>query len=215
MSLGPAYGLRTLTPIPEEEPMLIRARMSMSADGYVTTPGGWPALVADPAFVSGESHGIKEFLTDCEAALMGRTTFEPALDNDRWPWPNLNVFVLASERPAGTPDHVVTDSDPARLLEKIREANHGGDVHLVGGPRTIETYRSLGALDVLELVVLPVLLGDGMRLTESLSPDAGLTFERERALPGGSVEIVYSLTERAQGLPAREAGWVPASQRSH
>jgi len=174
--------------------MLIRARMSMSADGYVTTAGGWPALVADPAFVSGESHGIKEFLAGCEAALIGRTTFEPALNNDRWPWPNLNVFVLASERPVGTPDHVVPDSDPARLLEKIRAANHGGDVHLVGGPRTIETYRALGALDVLELVVLPVLFGDGMRLTDSLSADGGRTFERERALPGGSVEIVYSLT---------------------
>jgi hypothetical protein len=31
-----------------------------------------------------------------------------------------------------------------------------------------------------------------MRLTPSLSTDAGLTFERERALPGGSVEIVYA-----------------------
>ena len=38
------------------------------------------------------------------AALMGRSTFEPALNNDRWPWPNLNVFVLASDRPAGTPE---------------------------------------------------------------------------------------------------------------
>ncbi|HUA70320.1 MAG TPA: hypothetical protein VMA96_04550 [Solirubrobacteraceae bacterium] len=56
---------------------------------------------------------------------------------------------------AGTPDHIVTDGDPARLL-----------------------------------VVLPVLFGDGMRLTESLSLDAGPTFERERTLPGGSVEIV-------------------------
>ena len=121
--------------------MQIRARMSMSADGYVTTPSGWPALTADPAFVSGESHGIREFLEGCEAALMGRTTFEPALDNERWPWPTLNVFVLASERPAGTPDHVVVDSDPARLLEKIRAANQGRDVHLVGGPRTIETFR--------------------------------------------------------------------------
>ena len=85
--------------------MQIRARMSMSADGYVTTPGGWPALTADPAFVSGESHGIREFLAGCEAALMGRTTFEPALANDRWPWPNLDVFVLGSQRPSGTPDH--------------------------------------------------------------------------------------------------------------
>jgi dihydrofolate reductase len=193
--------------------MQIRTRMSMSADGYVTTPGGWPALTADPAFVSGESHGIREFLEGCEAALMGRTTFEPALNNDRWPWPNLNVFLLASHRPAGTPDHVVSDSDPARLLEKMRAANQGGDVHLVGGPRTIETFRALGALDKLELVVLPLLFGAGMQLTPSLSADAGLTFERERALPGGSVEIVYDVSGRGSDVPARDAGWSPASQK--
>jgi dihydrofolate reductase len=193
--------------------MQIRARMSMSADGYVTTPGGWPALTADPAFVSGKSHGIQEFLEGCEAALMGRTTFEPALTNERWPWPTLNVFLLASQRPPGTPDHVVSDGDPARLLEKLRAANQGGDVHLVGGPRTIETFRALGALDKLELVVLPLLLGDGMRLTPSISADSALTFERERALPGGSVEIVYDVSGRASDVPGRDAGWSPASQQ--
>jgi dihydrofolate reductase len=193
--------------------MQIRARMSMSADGYVTTPDGWPALTADPAFVSGKSHGIQEFLEGCEAALMGRRTFEPALTNDRWPWPNLNVFVLGSRRPPRTPDDVVSDDDPSRLLEKLRASNQGGDVHLVGGPRTIETFRGLGALDKLELVVLPLLFGAGMQLTPSLSPDAGLTFERERALPGGAVEIVYAPSRGAAGLPARDAGWSPASQR--
>ena len=193
--------------------MQIRARMSMSADGFVTTPSGWPALTADPAFVSGESHGIRDFLDGCEAALMGRTTFEPALSNERWPWPTLNVFVLASQRPDGTPDHVVVDGDPARLLAKLRAANQGRDVHLIGGPRTIETFRALGALDRLELVVLPLLLGDGMRLTPSLSLETGMTFERERALAGGSVEIVYDVSGRAGNLPGREAGWSPASQR--
>ncbi len=176
--------------------MQIISRMSISADGYVTTPDGWPAQLADPAFVSGQSHGIRDFLVGNEAALMGRRTFEPALTADRWPWPNLNVFVLGSQRPTGTPDHVVTDSDPLRLLERLRAANQGGDVHLIGGPRTIETFRALGALDKLELVVLPLLMGDGMRLTSSLSPDTGLTFERERALPGGSVEIVYACNGR-------------------
>lgn len=189
--------------------MRIRARMSMSADGYVTTPAGWPALTADPAFVSGVSHGIREFLAGCEAALMGRATFEPALTNERWPWPDLDVFVLASERPAGTPDHVVTDSDPRRLLDAVRAANRGGDVHLVGGPHTIATMHALGALDTLELVVLPMLFGGGTQLTPALRPETGLTFVRERALPGGSVEIVYDCREgnRAE-LPQR-----PASQR--
>ena len=123
---------------------------------------------------------------------MGRMTFEPALSAERWPWPDLDVFVLASERPLGTPDHVVTDSDPARLLEKVRAANNGRDVHLVGGPSTVETFRALGALDKLQLLVLPLLLGAGMRLTPALSSDAGLTFESSQPLPGGSVEIVYA-----------------------
>jgi riboflavin biosynthesis pyrimidine reductase len=81
---------------------------------------------------------------------------------------------------------------PARLLEKLRAANQGGDVHLVGGPRAIETFRALGALDKLGLIVLPLLIGEGMRLTPTLSTDTRLTFESERALPGGSVEIVYA-----------------------
>lgn len=175
--------------------MQIVARLGMSADGFVTTPDGWPAQLADPVFVPGESHGIQEFLKGKEAALMGITTFEPALSAPRWPWPDLQVFVLGSRRPPGTPDHVVIDGDPKRLLDKLRAANQGGDVHLVGGVRTIETFRALGALDTLELVVLPLLLGDGMRLTPSLSPGVGLTFARERPLPGGSVEIVYTVAK--------------------
>jgi dihydrofolate reductase len=171
--------------------MNIKSRMSMSADGYVTTPDGWPAQLADPAFRPGTSHGIQEFLEGCEAALMGRTTFVPALGADRWPWPNLKVYVLGSERPAGTPEGVVVDGDPLRLLDRIRADNQGGDVHLIGGPTTIETYRALGALDRLELVVLPLLLGAGKQVTPALSTDARLTLESQRALPEGAVEIAY------------------------
>jgi hypothetical protein len=35
------------------------------------------------------------------------------------------------------------------------------------------------------------LVGDGLRLTPSLSADIELTLESERALPEGAVEIVY------------------------
>jgi len=171
--------------------MQIRSRMSTSLDGYITTPTGWPALTADPAFVSGQSHGIQEFLSGCEAALMGRVTFEPALNNDRWPWPDLDVFVLASGRPPGTPDHVVVDSDPERLLERMREANRGGDVHLIGGPTTIETYRALGAIDEFGLVILPILAGEGMQLTPSIQTDERLELTALRELHKGEVELLY------------------------
>jgi dihydrofolate reductase len=172
--------------------MKIRTRMCMSIDGYVTTADGRPVQLADPAFVPGQSHGFPEFQRRCEAVLMGRTTFEPALGSDRWPWPGLDVFVLGSHRPAGTPDDVVVEGDAERLLERLRTANSGGDVHLVGGPRTIETLLALGALDRLGLIILPVLVGDGMRLTPAIGTDTDLTLESERPLPEGAVEIVYA-----------------------
>jgi dihydrofolate reductase len=134
--------------------MQIRTRMCMSLDGYVTTPDGWPAQLADPAW-DPERYGFVEFQQRCDAVLMGRTTFEPALGAERWPRPSVDVFVLASHRSSGTSDHVVIDNNPERLLQRVREANRGGDVHLVGGPRTIETYRALGALDKLGVFVLP------------------------------------------------------------
>jgi dihydrofolate reductase len=172
--------------------MEIRTRMCISLDGCVTTQGGRPVQLADPGFSPG-AYGFVEFQQTLDAVLMGRTTFEPALSADRWPWPNLDVFVLASRRPDGTPDHVVVDSDPARLLEKIRAANRGGDVHLVGGPRTIQAFRSLRALDKLGLIVLPLLIGDGMRLTPYLGADTKLRLESERGLSRGLVELVYAV----------------------
>jgi dihydrofolate reductase len=121
---------------------------------------------------------------------MGRTTFEPALQAPRWPWPDLGVYVLASHRPDGTPEDVVIDSDPQRLLEQLPQ---DGDVHLVGGPRTIEAFRALDALDKLGLIVVPLLVGDGMRLTPSISTDTSLTLESERSLRGGLVELSYEV----------------------
>jgi dihydrofolate reductase len=165
----------------------------MSADGYVSTPDGWPPIIRDRQFVSGKSHGFPEFQERCEAVLMGRTTFLPALTNDRWPWPGLDVFVLGSDVPTdGAPVPIVSDSEPARLLEKLRAANRGKDVHLVGGVRTIEAFRALGAVDKLGLLVLPFFLGGGTRLTPAISVDTELLLEETRTLPEGAIEIVYA-----------------------
>lgn len=63
-------------------------------------------------------------------------------------------------------------------------------MHLIGGPRTIATFHALGALDRLELVVLPLLFGGGTQLTPALSPETGLTFLSQRAPPGKPAEQV-------------------------
>ena len=71
------------------------------------------------------------------------------------------------------------------------EANHGGDVHLIGGPTTIETYRALGAIDEFGLVVLPIFAGEGIKLTPAIQSDERLELTGVRELPKGAVELLY------------------------
>jgi hypothetical protein len=66
-------------------------------------------------------------------------------------------------------------------------------VHLVGGLQTIETFRRIGGLDKLGLLVIPIFLGGGRLLSETVSVDTKLTLEEARPLPEGAVDIVYGV----------------------
>jgi dihydrofolate reductase len=177
--------------------MKIRTHIGVSIDGYVSNAEGRPAVLLAPGFAPRTSGGFPEFIRDCGAVVMGRTTFEPALGADSWPWPGLQVFVLTtSPLPAETPSHVVACGDPAELLQLMSDADFSGDVHLVGGPRTIRAFAEIGALDRLEIVVLPLMLGDGLPLS---APDTSLTalkLEGQRVFEEGSIELSYSLASQ-------------------
>jgi dihydrofolate reductase len=157
----------------------IFTRMCTSLDGYVTTADGLPVQLSFSGWDAG-ALGFYELQARCDAVLTGRTTFEPALSAPHWPWGDRPVFVLGGHRPPGTPDDVFVESDPTVLLQRLWDASTGGDVHLIGGPRTVETPRACRALDELRLLVLPFLTGAGRHLkpevdttTASNSPTFG------------------------------------------
>ena len=89
--------------------MKILTRMCTSLDGCVTTAEGLPIQLAFPEWDAG-ALGFYELQERCDAVLMGRTTFEPALGAPFWPG-DLAVYVLSSHRVEGSPDHVVFDAD--------------------------------------------------------------------------------------------------------
>jgi dihydrofolate reductase len=173
--------------------MRIRTHIAVSVDGFIASPDGLPTILTAPDFESGLSHGHPEFIADCGAVVMGRNTFAPAVGSPHWPWPNLRVFVLTGRPlPEGTPAEVVSAADPAELLRLMRAADFAGDVHVVGGQQTIQAFRDIDALDELGVVVMPILLGDGLRLTPEKSETTPLQLTGTRTFPDGSVEHVYT-----------------------
>ncbi|MTD58791.1 dihydrofolate reductase family protein [Amycolatopsis pithecellobii] len=172
--------------------MKIKTYLAVSIDGYITTQEGWPVQLSMPAFTGRTSYGLPEFLADCRGAVMGRTTFLPALEAPEWPWPGLRVFVLTSSPlPEGTPAEVVSAPDPAELRKLMEEADLGGDVHLVGGQRTLDAFLSIGALDQLGVLTVPRFVGSGVRLTADGSPFRRFELRSSRTFPDGCLEQVY------------------------
>jgi dihydrofolate reductase len=176
--------------------MEIRAGMCLSADGFVGRPeDGMPSQLVMPDWNPGAgSHGHPEFIEGCDAAVMGRTTFLPALGAPSWPWPGLQVYVLTSSPlPPGTPADVIASGNAAKLARELRSRPSGGDVHLVGGPRTIRAFTEIGELDRVDLLVLPVMLGGGVPLSPPGAPRVPLKLLRApRAFPDGTAELVYA-----------------------
>ena len=83
------------------------------------------------------------------------------------------TFVLTHQpRPSiemegGTTFHFI-DSSPAEALEIAREAADGQDVRLGGGPTMIREFLAAGLVDHMHVVVVPILLGRGVRLWDGL-----------------------------------------------
>ncbi|MFF7203236.1 dihydrofolate reductase family protein [Streptomyces sp. NPDC008141] len=83
------------------------------------------------------------------------------------------VFVLTHhprpsiEMKGGTTYHFI-DASPAEALETAREAAGGLDVRIGGGPTMVRDFLTAGLIDHMHIVVVPILLGRGVRLWDGL-----------------------------------------------
>ena len=173
--------------------MLIRTRMGVSVDGFIATPDGVPVFVAMPGFVPHESYGWPEFDEQIDAVVLGWFALDAGLAANEWPWPGKQIFVLTSRPiPPDVPaDVVVADPRPRGLLEQLRGAGLTRDAFLLGGRSTLDAFLELGAIDRLELLELPILLGDGVPFSLYGSPQRRLELEEHHAFPDGTIRHAY------------------------
>ena len=128
---------------------------------------------------------VEEGVERAGATIMGRRMFS----SGSGPWeddPKANgwwgdeppfrhpVFVLTHHpreplELQGTTFTFVTDGVEA-ALEQARSAAGNKDVHVAGGANVVQQYLGTGLLDELELHLVPVLLGGGVRLLDELEP---------------------------------------------
>jgi dihydrofolate reductase len=87
---------------------------------------------------------------------------------------------------------VTTAPTPTGLIEAMEAAGITGDVHLVGGPRTMQAFHQIGALAEVGLLVIPRIQGDGVPLAPAGTKPLSLTLRSTRTFPDGVIEAWYT-----------------------
>jgi len=160
--------------------------IAMSIDGYIARRDGsidWLQIVHP----LDESHGYDAFFASVDALVVGRGTYDTVQTFPEWPYGAKRVIVL-THRPA-EPRHGVEpfDGQVIDLVEKLAGATR---VYVDGGA-AIRQFLAADLIDDMTISVVPIVLGDGIRLFPGGEGEHRLALEGHRTWPSGLAQLRY------------------------
>jgi len=167
----------------------VRFYVATSLDGFIADREGSVDWLAP---YDARLYGYDSFISEVGALIMGRRTFEliSAVGED-WPYAGKPVYVLSSSSLEDVPGGVsVCARGIAAALQQARAATRK-DIWIVGGAVTMQSALEEDLIDMMEIFLVPVLLGSGLSLLNDLSRRPTLTFDGIETFPDGVVKLRY------------------------
>lgn len=174
----------------------VRLRVAMSLDGFIADVNGsvdW--LHRFHTEGSREDYGMAKFFREIDTVLMGRHTHDFALSHGMKSYRGLENFVFTRSKPLGKRNGVeYLSRDPAELIADLRK-KRGKDIWLCGGGDLARQLLEAKLVDEIVLSIIPILLGDGIRMFVKGYPETELTVTACERYKTGLVTLTY---EQAQ-----------------
>jgi len=139
---------------------------------------------------SGEE--AEEGVEAIDCFVLGSRTYEHALELG-WPYGDTPTVVITNrELPSTRKTVEFYSGDLKRLVHEILTPRFG-NIWLVGGALLCQSFLSLGLVDEIRLSIVPILLGDGLRLFDDSCTEQRLRLKNVVAYKTGLVEMSYQL----------------------
>ena len=168
-------------------------RVAASLDGYIAGPRGevdW--IVHDPAV------DFTKVYEQVDTVLLGRRTFELTRQPGAPPWPQgWQIYVFSRTlTPEEHPGVTVVRAEAGPRVAALRAAP-GRDIWLFGGGSLFRSLLEAKQVDLVEVLVVPVLLGAGIPLLEAGAPLTRLSLEHVERYPSGLLGLTYRVPNAA------------------
>ena len=167
--------------------------------------GGWQA----PVFDNEARTSLNQVYERADAFLFGRRTYE--IFAGSWGTmadPGGNpIWTALNTKPKYVASTTLTDpewanttvlsGDVAAAVGRLK-AEPGGELQVHGSGRLIRSLLEEDLVDEMNLLICPVVVGQGTRLFPDTGPDRALELVASRATPGGVTIQVYRPTGRPE-----------------
>jgi dihydrofolate reductase len=143
----------------------------------------------------GEDYGFRSFYDSIDTLVMGRKTYEAALDFDAWPHTDKRCVVITSDTSkASRHGEEFFAGKLATLFERL--GAEGATRVYVDGGEVIAQALDAELIDDITLSIIPVLLGEGRPLAPRIGRDVRLDLVEHRVFETGLVQLDYRVNSR-------------------
>ena len=164
--------------------------IATSLDGCIARADGsldW----LDCVKLDGEDYGYGEFMSTVDTLLLGRGTWDVARTFDPWPYAGKRVVVLTHRPEQVRHGEELAAGNVAEVLEELG-ASGSARVYVDGGA-VIRQCLAAGMVDELIVSVVPVVLGEGIRLFGDELPERTLRLVSSESWASGLVQLRYTV----------------------
>lgn len=171
--------------------------IAMSLDGYIADANAKVDWLQGEAPGENDMAGYQTFIKDVDTVLMGWNTYHQVtteLSPGAWIYADLTSYVLTHRALPSTDAIRFVNEDACALIRRLREGQ-GKDIWVCGGPNIIQPLLREALIDRFHISIIPILLGSGVRLFDTLDRPCGLHLIRT-AHYNGIVDLIYERREQ-------------------
>lgn len=165
--------------------------IASSLDGFIAGPGDDLSFL-DAVQKEGEDYGYARFIANIDTVIMGRKTFDWVFQQlGDVPHPDKITYIITHVDRPSIGKTSFWQGDPVALVRQLK-TEPGKDIFCDGGATIIHQLLHADLIDEIILSIVPILLGDGVRLFENGRDPLRLQLVSAHVYESGLCQLHYS-----------------------
>jgi len=165
--------------------------IAMSLDGFIAGKNDELDFLTQVE-KEGEDYGYAQFIETIDTVVMGRKTYEIVLSfGVGFPHADKKSYILTRTSRDTEANVNFFNGNINTLIDDLKKTD-GKNIFIDGGAEVVHSLLKDRLIDELIISIIPVLLGDGIRLFKGEEPGQKLELISTKAFEKGLVQLHYS-----------------------